>query len=106
MAGRAMQCQLPKNQSHVLISPPPTSPTASRLEHEGSTLGLLVTTVSQCQNPYANSVRESWLGGTAEPSSKGPELHTEEGWCGPEKALHPARDHADLDHLKAVRVNS
>jgi hypothetical protein len=81
MAGRAMQGQLPKNQSHVLISSPPTSPTASRLEHEGSALGLLVTAVSQCQNPYAKRVRESCFGGTAVPSLKGPELHTEEGWC-------------------------
>jgi len=42
MAGRAMQGQLPKNQSHVLI---PSPPTARRLEHKGGTLGLLVTTI-------------------------------------------------------------
>ena len=36
-----------ENQSRILI---PSPPTVERLEHEGSTLGLLVTTVSVSQN--------------------------------------------------------
>jgi hypothetical protein len=59
MAGGAMQGQLPKNQSHVLISPPPTSPIVMRLEHEGSALGLLVTTKLEVLAPLE---RELLLG--------------------------------------------
>jgi hypothetical protein len=65
MAGGAMQGQLPKNQSHVLIPSPPTSPIVMRLEHEGSALGLLVTTVSSVRNRPSKNVREHMLGGTA-----------------------------------------
>lgn len=47
ISSRAMQGQFPKNQSRILI---PSPPAARRLEHKGGTLGLLVTTVLECQN--------------------------------------------------------
>jgi hypothetical protein len=59
MAGRAMQGQLPKDRSHVLISSPPISPTVTHLEHEGGTLGLLVTTKLEVLAPLE---RELLLG--------------------------------------------
>jgi hypothetical protein len=55
-SGRAMQGQFPKNQSRILI---PSPPTARRLEHKGSTLGLLVTTISRVSESFLQDAAQS-----------------------------------------------